>query len=393
MKVAIVGGGLTGMVAAYRLLQNGHEVTIFEKNEQVGGLLSGFKINGTYLEKAYHHIFTTDTEILNLIEELGLSDKLQWYPDKTAVYFEHQLYSFSGPKDLLTFGAIGFADRVRTGMVGLWLQKDNNWKKYKAIPAYQWMKKWNGKAAYQVIWEPLLKGKFHNYYQHVSMAWLWARIHTRGNSNGMLGYMTGGFQQLIERLEIEIKKLGGEVKTKTFIKDFDKLKKAYDKVLMTGPVKGVTYIGAVEVIFTSKQSLSPYYWHNINDPHSPFLALIQHTNLVGTKEYKGEHVYYLGTYVPHEHHLFQAEEEKVKKEFFMYLSKIFPEFKEKEVTQSFVFKLANAQHIVTTDYQVPSYETVEKNIYQANFAQIFPEDRGTNFAVREGNKIAQIIRE
>ena len=391
MKVAIIGAGVTGLVAGYRLLQKGHQVTIFEKNERAGGLLAGFLVNGTYLEKAYHHIFKTDEAIIGLIGELGLEVQLKWHPEKTAIYCDYRMYPFNGPKDLLSFGALPMIDRLRTGLVGLWLQKDAAWRKYKKVSASTWMTQWNGKAAYEVMWEPLLRGKFHEYYDKVSMAWLWARIHTRANSKGQLGYLEGGFEQVVEKLEKKIVALGGQIKTKTLVEDIEALKKNYDKILLTGPIKGVNYLGAIEVVFTSKQSLSPYYWHNINDTKSPFLAFIQHTNLVDKKKYGNEHVYYMGTYVPHDHRLFKADDSLIKKEYFDYLKKIFPAFEKKSVKQSFVFKLANTQHIVTTDYVVPSYETNDKHIFQANFAQIFPEDRGTNFAVREGNKISELL--
>lgn len=391
MNIAIVGGGITGLVAAYRLLQKGYKVTIFEKNETVGGLLCGFEINGTNLEKAYHHIFTTDSEIINLINEIGLIDKLSWYPEKTALYFGDKMCPFNGPMDLLNFTPLPMADRMRTGLVSFYLQKDNNWDKYKKITAVDWIKKWNGDKSYKVIWEPLLRGKFHQYYDKVCMAWLWARIHTRGNSNGKLGYMDGGFGQIINKLVKLIEELGGEIKTKTMVKDIKGLTKSFNKVLMTGPIKGIEYLGAVEVVFASLQSLSSYYWHNINDSKSPFLAFIQHTNLVGTKNYQGEYIYYMGTYVPHHHHLFADKEDLIKNDFFNYLKVIFPNFDKKLITGSFVFKLANAQHIATTDYQVPAYETETKNVFQSNFAQIFPEDRGINYAVREGNKIALIM--
>lgn len=397
MKIAIVGGGMTGLVAGYRLLQQGNQVTIFEKNERVGGLLAGFEVNETYLEKAYHHIFKTDSDIINLIDELGLIAKLKWYEGKTAIYYKNKLYPFNGPIDLLKFEPLPFVDRIRTGVVSLWLQKDNSWQKYQKTAAYTWMKKWNGQKAYSVMWEPLLKGKFHDYYQEVSMAWLWARIHTRGNSKDKgeltekLGYMEGGFEQLVTALTTKITELGGKIKTQMTVEDIPGLLKKFDKVISTGPIKDITYLAAVELVFTSKQSLSRYYWHNINDTTMPFLAFIQHTNLVGTKNYDGDQVYYLGTYVPQDHFLMKASEKEIIDLFFKNLKKIFPAFDKKQVKQKWVFKLAKAQHVVTTDYHVPGYETGIKNLYQANFAQIFPEDRGTNFAVREGNKIAKLI--
>jgi protoporphyrinogen oxidase len=400
MKIAIIGGGLTGLVAGYRLSQKGHGVTIFEKGESLGGLMGGFKINGTNLEKTYHHIFSTDKYIIDLITELGLQNRLKWHEEKTALYYDGKMYPFIGAIDLLKFEPLDIISKIRLGLVKLWLGKDNNWKKYTGITAVEWMKKWVGKKNFKVIWEPLLRGKFHEYYNKVSMAWLWARIHTRGNSS-KLGYLEGGFQMIIDELQKRILKNNGKIllNYELIINNYEL--KIFDKIIYTGPAEGIDYLGAVCLVFTSKQSLSKFYWHNINDTKSPFLAFIQHTNLVSKKNYGGENVYYLGTYVPHDHKYFTQD---VEKDFFDYLKKIFPRFDKRLVTQKFVFRLKNAQHVVTTDYKVPprvlnppptppltrrgDNQTL---ICQANFAQIFPEDRGINFAVREGNKIAEVI--
>ncbi|MBP9818098.1 NAD(P)/FAD-dependent oxidoreductase [Candidatus Shapirobacteria bacterium] len=396
MKIAIVGAGLTGLVAGYRLSQKGHKVTIFEKSADVGGLAGGFEIGGTSLEKAYHHIFTTDKYIIELVEELGLTDKLKWYPEKTALYYDKTIYPFMGAMDLLKFKPLGFLDKVRLGLVKIWLEKNNNWQKYENQSAYEWMNKWCGKRAYKVIWEPLLRGKFHEKYKEVSMAWLWARIHTRGNS-GKLGYFTGGFNIISQELAKRIKENGGKIllNHKLLITNYELLinneeLKKFDKVLYTGPSKEVEYLGAVCLVFTSKQSLSKFYWHNINDTKSPFLCFIQHTNLIDKNNYGGKNVYYLGVYVPHEHRNFGEKEELIVGEWFDYLKKIVPTFDKKMVEDKWLFRLKNAQHIVSSKYKVPSAK-LGKNIFQANFAMIYPEDRGTNFAVREGEKIAKIL--
>lgn len=391
MKIAIIGGGLTGLVAGYRLSQKGHKVTIFEKSEGLGGLMGGFKINGTNLEKAYHHIFKTDRYIIDLAEELGLQNRLKWYPEKTALYFDNKLYSFTGPKDLLKFKPLDFVSKVRLGLVKIWLEKDSDWEKYKKLTAVEWMKKYCGQRAYEVVWEPLLRGKFHHYFDKVSMAWMWARIHTRANSDGHLGYFDGGFQIITSELEKRIKKNGGVVKLNYELRiknyELDEELNKFDKIIYTGPSKEVDYLGAICLVFTSKQSLSKYYWHNINDTKSPFVAFIQHTNLIDKSNYGGEDVYYLGTYLPMDHKYFSQDPTN---DFFDYLKKILPEFDKSKVTQKFLFRLKNAQHIVTTKYQIPKSK-IQKNVYQTNFAQIFPEDRGTNFAVREGNEIARLI--
>ncbi|MGI5841041.1 MAG: NAD(P)/FAD-dependent oxidoreductase [Patescibacteria group bacterium] len=428
-NIGVVGGGFTGLTAAYYLLKKGHKVTIFEKGNSLGGLAGGFRINGNNLEKAYHHIFKTDKDIISLSEELKLTEKLKWIESSIGIYYKGKVSPFVTPMDLLRFEGLGLLDKLRLGLVGLLLQKDKGWGKYIEVPAFEWMKKMCGKRAYRVIWEPLLKGKFHKYYDKVSMAWLWARIHTRGNSKDkgdtkeFLGYYDGGFQVLIDKLEEKIKKMGGVIVVGVGIEKVGKKQKKvflkvegknieFDKVVATVPsnvfakiaqnsldekykkqLSSIDYLGAIVFIFSSKQSLSKYYWHNINDINSPFLAFIQHTNLIDKSNYGDEEVYYMGTYAPHDHKFFRVKDEDVEKEYFDYLQKIFPNFDKRQVRQKFLFKLRDAQHVVTCDYpqKIPDYKTSIEGVYLANFSQIFPEDRGTNFAVREGKKIANLV--
>lgn len=395
-KILVIGGGITGLVAAYRLLQKKYQVTLIEKSDDLGGLLGGFKINGVYLEKAYHHVFKTDREIISIIKELGLQNKLKWHESKTALYYEEKIYPFAGALDLLKFKPLSLIDKLRLGLTKIYLEKENNWQKFENVLAWEWMKKWCGDRAYEVVWEPLLKGKFSDRYKDISMAWMWARIHTRGNSSEKgreyLGYMDGGFQLIIDELERRIKKLGGKIEMRNEILNFRKLEKEYEKIISSAPLENVDYLGAITVVFSSKQSLSPYYWHNINDTKSPFLAFIQHTNLMGTENYGGKNIYYMGTYLPQNHKYFTCKDGLIERDFFDYLKKIFPEFNEKEIGEKFVFKFKYAQHIVVKNYkeQIPRNKKDEK-IVQANFAMIYPEDRGINFAVREAEKVAKLF--
>jgi protoporphyrinogen oxidase len=321
-----------------------------------------------------------------------------------GLYWEEKMYPFVTPGDLLRFKPLPFLDKIRTGLVALYLQKDKNWEKFEKVQATEWMEKWAGKNAYRVIWEPLLKGKFHERYEDVSMAWLWARIHTRVGSKNKkgheeLGYLNGGFGQITDRLAEEIKKNKGKIKLNYEIMDGHKgpslqeLEDEFDFILDTRPAKKVDYLGAIDVVFSSKQSISPYYWHNINDPNSPFLAFIQHTNLVDKKQYGGKNVYYMGAYVPQDHKYFKSTDKAIIKEFFDYLKKIFPDFKPEKVVEAKVFKMKYAQHIVDLKYRskIPFYKQSEK-VFNLNFAQIFPEDRGINYAVKEARKVEEMIR-
>ena len=231
------------------------------------------------------------------------------------------------------------------------------------------------------------------------MAWMWARIHTRGGSKNekgeeVLGYMKGGFGQIIEKLAKEIKKNGGEIKPSVSINrdiSLDRAISDFDLVIDTRPAKNVDYLGAINVVFSSKQSLSKDYWHNINDVNSPFLVMVQHTNLMGNKDYNGENIYYLGTYVVQNHKYFEWSDKEIEKEFFDYLKKIKPEFDESQILEKKIFRMKKAQHVVGKNYKAPSYK-IGKNLYQLNFAQIYPEDRGINFAAKEAKKMADLIK-
>lgn len=426
----IIGGGYTGLAAAYRLAKQGFTVTVLERGNSLGGLASDFTIEGASLERAYHHIFKTDIDIIGLAEELGVASQIQWHDSSVSIYYNDVLYPFKGALDLIKFKPLTFINRIRAGLVVLYLQKQKRWRHFQHISAYEWMRKYAGKQVTEVIWEPLLKGKFDTYFDKVAMAWLWARIHTRAQSRETggekLGYFDGGFQVFTDALVAELARFGVTLKTGVKINAIsntndsrvkisyeDKKPETYDKCIVTTPshvfaklietsgqvkhsyirqLKSINYLGARILIFSSNQDLSPYYWHNINDLNLPFLVFINHTKLVDKKHYKNKYIYYLATYVPVNHELFTCTEKELENIWFASLKKIFSKFDKKQVREIHTFTFANAQHIVDLDYaqKIPHKVTPMNNVYLSNFAQIFPEDRGTNFAIRDGLDIAEI---
>lgn len=394
-KIAIIGTGIGGLTAGYELLKKGNEVTIFEKEKNVGGLAAGFKMEGEILDKSYRHIFKTDKDIIELIEELGLKNKLHWYKSSTGLYWQGKIYPFLTAMDLLKFKPLNILEKFRMGMVAMWLKYDHSWEKYENVLAYKWMKKMIGEKPYRVVWEPLLKGKFDDIYKEISMAWLWARIHTRGNSTNkqgeeVLGYLDGGFETLTKKLAEKIKSKGGKIVLNKEINDIEKLKKDFDLIIDTRPIKEVEYLGMVNIVFSSSQNLGKYYWNNINDLNSPFVALLQHTNLVGTEKYNEKNIYYLGTYISQKSKYFEWSDKQIMDEWLNYLPKVFHDFDRKKISQINVFKFKNAQHIVGLNYQAPAYK-VSENYYRLNFAQIYPQDRGMNYAVSEAKKLMELL--
>jgi protoporphyrinogen oxidase len=430
-NIAIIGAGYTGLVAALRLAQSGHQVTIIEKSDSVGGLAADFVIEGQSIEKAYHHIFKTDTDIINLADELGVKDKINWQESSVSIYYNNRLYPFKGALDLIRFSPLKFVNRIRAGVVVLYLQKTNNWKAFSTISAHKWMLRYAGKQVTRVIWEPLLRGKFDKYFDKVSMAWLWARINIRSKSRDAsgekLGYFEGGFQTFTKALVDRLNEMGVVINTNTEIFSLksinsDKVSiqtndgsQTYQSVIATVPshvfakmiqannklkpsyinkLNSINYLGARILVFSSSQNISDYYWHNINDVNLPFLVFINHTHLVSKSYYSNQYIYYIATYLPHEHSLFQCSDEQLEKIWFDSLKMIFPDFSVKKVREKHHIKLKNAQHVVDIEYKnkLLPFETPLKNVYLSNFSQIYPEDRGTNFAVRDGNRVARKIQ-
>ena len=428
-KILIIGGGFTGLTAALRLAADKNfSVTLMEGSDQLGGLAAGFPLGGTSLEKTYHHLFLTDTSILQLVEELGLKDKLIWCESSVGIFRDGKVHSFKTPMDLLQFAPCSFLGRLRTGFTALYLKHQKNWRGFTRHTAHAWMTRACGRSAMESIWTPLLKGKFDRHFDKVSMAWFWARIHIRANSRSgdggeKLGYFRGGFNVVTSALENEVRKLGVTIRTgarveslpadeRTAIVNGEKV--PFDFCIFTGPspalakllpageafddyaaqLRSIEYLGAACLVFTSDQSLGDFYWVNVNEPDAPFLVFIQHTNLVDRASYGGKHVYYIGAYLAPDGKTFSLSDDELTNKWFGYLPKLFPQFDATRVAERFVFRFRAAQHIVDTTYEekIPDHQTPLPGVFLANFSQIFPEDRGTNYAVREGEKIARMVK-
>ena len=421
--INIVGGGFTGLTMGYYLAKAGWVVNIFEKDAEVGGLAGSFKVEGENLEKFYHHWFTNDLHIMDLIKELNCEDHIIIRPTRTGMYYSNNFFKLSSPLDLLKFKPLNLVNRIRLGFVVLAVRTVKDWMKLERITAKDWLTKICGKQGYTVVWEPLLKGKFGRYAESVSAVWFWNKLKLRGGSRGEKGkenlaYYKGGFASLADSMMKEIHNMGGMVHVNRAVVTVtnDEIKTAdgevfkADKTVLTIPLplisnllkeavdtsyidqlNKIQYIGNVCLTLELKQSLSEIYWLNVNDPGFPFVGVIEHTNFESKETYKGRHIVYLSKYLPTDETLYNMKE----KEFFdyamPYIKKMFPLFTEDWVLDYHVWKEAYSQPLVTLHYSklIPGFTTPLPNVLINTMAQIYPEDRGTNYAVREGKLMAQ----
>jgi protoporphyrinogen oxidase len=428
MNVAIIGAGYAGMSAAYDLARTGHKVTIFEAAGHPGGLASGFKEPhwDWSVENFYHHWFASDNHMLGLIEELGLSHKVIFARPYTVMLHDGRWYPFDSIPQAIMFPGLGWGlNKVRFGLVGLYLRLTNNWQDLEKTTVDAWMRKWAGEKVYQLMWQPMLIGKFGPYYKDVNMAWFWARIHARTTR---LGTYQGGFQAFADDFAQKLSELGVQIHfqsrvhgitaapgSKVSVK-FDSGSQQYDRVLSTtspGLMARLTpdlprsylenllklkHMGAVVMTLSLKHQLSSqgYYWFNIpKDAGFPFLAVVEHTNFVSPENFGGEHILYSGDYLELDHEYFDLSDEQLLERFIPGIQRINPDFGLDWINKVWVHRSKYAQPVPLLNHSknIPAIQTPLPNLYFASMSQVYPWDRGTNFAVEIGRKAARLINE
>ena len=427
--VVVIGAGFCGLAAAYELGKHGIRATVLERDSDIGGLAGSFDVNGVRLEKFYHHWFTNDVHVMDLIEELGRQDQVLLRPTRTGMYYANQFFKLSSPLDLLRFSPLPFADRIRLGLLALRARRVKDWKALEDRTAADWLREMGGERVYRVVWEPLLRGKFGDVAEEVSAVWFWNKLKLRGGSRGKRGaehlaYYRGGFAALADALADAIRAQGGEIRT-----DMPVTELVVDGGRVTGVVAGgdaveadaviatpplpivadlvephvssdyvaqlrrIRYLANVCIVLQLDRSLSETYWLNVNDPGFPFVGVIEHTNFEPRSTYAGRHIVYLSKYLPETDPLYQLADRDLIDFTIEHLQRMFPELAADWVLGAHVWRAAFSQPIIERRYSNlrPSAETPIKNLHLGTMAQVYPEDRGTNYAIREGRAIARLL--
>ncbi len=438
MRIAVLGAGFTGLTAAYDLLQAGHEVVIFEKEPFVGGLAAGFRDPSWdwHLERAYHHLFTNDDDILSFAREIGFDGMRRYQPETSSLYRLDgalQTVKLDSPTDLLRLSLLSFVERIRAGIVLAFFKLSPFLPIFEKHAAADFLTATMGKNGWNVLFAPLFRKKFGKYAEKILTSFIWARIKKRSKD---LVYVENGFQSLLDHLLGKIEDAGGTVRLGTAVGQIRKNNgkftvkiiqegdqkgrkekithqdgpdEIFDQVICSlptplipriaadllppeycGKLAGIEYLGALNLIVaTDRPVLDQTYWLSVCVEEFPMMVLVQHTNLVGAGQYGGAHLLYVGNYLSRDDQLMKADDEAVLNAMLPALEELSPGVSE-TIQKRWVFRAPFAQPIFDAGFldRLPTFETPVDGFWIANLDMTYPYDRGTNFAVRLGRQVA-----
>ncbi len=442
MKIAILGGGFTGLAAGYHLAKKGHNVVIFEKERQLGGLASGFKSDSWdwVLERAYHHLFHSDDDILNFAKNIGFNDIFFQEPETSSLYKEinptsprilgaplgasnYRIIPIDTPQDFLKFPFLSMPEKLRSAMVLAFLKFSPYFSLYEKQTAKEFLKKTMGKNVWNVLWQELFRKKFGKYAENIVAAFIWARINKRTKK---LGYVRGGFQHFIDYIADTNSKQGVEIRKGVAVSEIMKIaatfvvnEEHFDAVISTLPTPVLTkitnnlfpqtyikrlqklqYLHALNLILeTDNPFIEKTYWLSVCVKELPFMVVVQHSNFIDKQYYGGKHITYVAKYIDMDDKLLKMNKEEVLDYWLPHLRKIFNfpcnklQGKQFSIFNSYLFKGPFAQPIFDKEFvkNKPDFETPIKNFYIANLDMTYPYDRGTNYAVKLGREVSKLI--
>jgi protoporphyrinogen oxidase len=403
MRICIIGGGLTGLVAAHALAGE-HEVQLVEKMPYLGGCLSSYEVNGYWIERYYHHCFSADDHLFSLLRELGLFESLEWRTGTTGYHSGSTIYPLNTPWEILRYPELTLIGKARLAFLTLTVKKADL-SALDDVPAERYILDHLGRDVYSSFFEPLLKSKFGDRRKEVSAAWLFSRIairSDRGVSGERLGYLKGGFHRIIDALEKSIEENGGVIRKQNPVTSLSRSGETwkvndtvFDAVISTippqelqnagGPVMPpVPYQGAACVTLAlDRQVTNGIYWLNMKDA-APYGAVVSHTNFIPVDRY-GEHLVYLASYFSG---IVPANLDKTMIDDFCTRFSVSPA----EIRWHKVAVERFAGPVYTTGYKslIPAYE--QQGLYMAGMFSLtnYPE-RSMEGSIRAGKEVAACV--
>lgn len=422
-RIAVLGAGPMGLAVAYQLVRDGHHPVLFEADDRVGGMTATFDFGGLDIERYYHFHCTSDTAFFEVLEELGLSDRLHWVATKMGYYYRGGVHPWGNPLALLRFPGLSLVAKFRYGLHAFLSTKRTDWKPLDHVEASGWIRRWVGAEAFEVLWRKLFDFKFYDYAYGLSAAWIWSRIRRIGRSRysifkEKLGYLDGGSATLLQGLKNYIESHGGEFRLKTpvtrVVLEDGRVRgvetaagiETFDKVVSTVPLpyvprilpdlpeavlkayRSVNNIAVVCVIAKLRQPVTENFWLNVNDDTMDIPGLVEYTNLRPLDE----HIVYVPFYMPGEHPKFQEPDQVFLDKVRRYLKTINPALTDADFLAIRASRYRHAQPICEPGFldRLPPVQLPVTGLWVADTSYYYPEDRGISESIGFGRRMARM---
>jgi protoporphyrinogen oxidase len=416
-RIAVIGGGISGLTAAYKLMKQGRAVTLLEGGPQLGGLGTFFEHDGHTFEKFYHCALPSDKPLLALLDELGLTPELYWKPTTFGYAEGASIYPLNGAGDLLKFKPLTFWDRVRVGFTGLYGRLASA-KGLDDITTAQWLEKLSGTRAFNKFWRPMLEAKFGDAWSSVPALWFWTRFNReKGDSSGeRKGYIRGGYRRIIETLEKALKEGGAVIRTNEPVIQLElnadgqplietsRFKERFDQVVVTTPWPSfaqsvgpnlktaagkvdwdIDFQGVINAVFMLKRPLTSHYWLATPEERYPFDGIVETSTLTNAED-RGKadrSVVYLTKYLHRRDARFAVHDDDIRADWFQALKRLFPALDESHIEASYIFRAPFVEPIYTKGFlarRAPE-ELIPGKVFLSTTVQVYPTVTSWNGSV------------
>ncbi|MDJ0927447.1 MAG: NAD(P)/FAD-dependent oxidoreductase [Gammaproteobacteria bacterium] len=422
MKVGVIGGGLMGLALARRLAENGNRVSVFERGSQLGGLATHYDFGEFVWDRFYHVVLPSDLDLIRFLHDIGMSSEPRWETTRTGFFVDQQLYSVSNNFEFLKFPPLSLWSKFRLALTILYCSRIDDWRRLEHISVEDWLVKVGGRATYEKLWRPLLLAKLGENYRRVSAVFIWTYIKRMFSARDasaqkeQLGYISGGYKAVFERLSQSIDAAGGTIHTEVAVQrvasgpdgqilithDQCEEPEAFDKVVFTGPVgvlsqvaseslisvdgdgRDVEYLGVICMALVTRKPLQPFYVLNIADSRVPFTGVIGMSNVVPESETSGLHLTYLPKYVHYEDPLLHAPDDELRESFLNGLGIMFPDLEEADIESVHINRATRVQPLQVIEYSrlIPSVRTSHENFYVLNTSQFVNNTLNNNEVIK-----------
>lgn len=420
-RLVVIGAGVMGLAAAYHAAKSGNEAHVLEAGPEAGGMAAHLDLGGLSIERYYHFVCKADAPTFEMMEELGIGDRMRWVKTSMGYYIDGALHPWGDPLSLLRFPKLSLAEKLRYAAMMFHAVKRSDWRALDRISAKDWIVQWCGPSVYERLWAPLFDLKFYEYADEISAAWLWSRIRRIGTSRRSpfqeeLGYIDGGTETLVQALVDAIRRHGGAIHlatpaTRVLVENgrvsgvaaAERVFSA-EAVICTVPTPlisrlapdlpasdlarydSIRNVGVVCVVFRLRRSVSRHFWINISDPRFDIPGLVEFSNLRKVDD----HVVYIPYYMPASHPKFSRDDDDFRKEGVAYLNLLNPQISDADVIACVVNRLRFAQPVCEPGFgaRLPAVETAVEGLQIADTCFYYPEDRAVCDSVRLGKIMA-----